>query len=85
MLRDEEIQMELGRASHGGDFLRLWHVPTGIMRYQPGPLRDVDQHALMASWLSEVEAELQAKGLTQYIIPVHRTSGGGPRKRPHSK
>jgi hypothetical protein len=73
MLKDEDIEMERGRASHGGDFLCLTHIPTGISRRHLGPLRNINQLELIASWLSEVEAELRVKGLTQYIIPKHRT------------
>ena len=82
MLRDEDIQMERGRASHGGDFLRLTHIPSGISRSHLGPLGTANkQHLLISSWLSEIAAELRAQGLTQYIIPEHRTKRGGPRRR----
>ena len=82
MLKDEDIRMERGRASHGGDFLRLTHVPSGISRTHPGPLGAGDkQHLLISSWLSEIEAELLAKGLTQYIVPDRPMKGGGPRRR----
>lgn len=70
MLRDEDIQIERGRAAHGGDFVRLTHTPTGISRSHPGPLgAGSRQHRLISSWLSEIEAELRRIGLTQYIIP----------------
>ena len=82
MLRDEDTRMERGRASHGGDFLRLTHVPSGISKTHPGPLgKGNKQHLLISGWLSEIEAELLAKGLTQYIVPGHPTKRGGPRRR----
>jgi hypothetical protein len=84
MLRDEDIRMERGRASHGGDFLRFTHIPTGISKQHPGPLRNLNQHKLISDWFAEVEAELRAKGLTQYIIPDHRTKHYA-RKRPRAK
>ena len=82
MLRDEDIQMERGGASHGGDFLRLTHTPTGISRFHPGPLgTSSKQHLLISFWLSEIGAELRARGLTQYIILEHRSKQGRPRRR----
>jgi hypothetical protein len=81
MLRDEDIKMERGRASHGGDFLRLTHIPSGITRSHPGPLgKGNKQHLLISSWLSEIEAELRAQGLIQYIIPEHGTKRGSPKR-----
>ena len=81
MLRDEDIQIDCGCASHGGDFLRLTHIPTGVSRLHPGPLRGIDRHALMRSWLSEVEAELRAKGLTQHIVPAYPTKARSRARR----
>jgi len=82
MLREEDIRMERGRASHGGDFLRLTHVPSGISRSHPGPLGTGNkQHLLISTWLSEIEAELRAQGLTQYIVPGHPAKRGGPKRR----
>ena len=75
MLRAEDLELQRGRASHRGDFLRLVHIPTGIARMHPGPLRDIDQHSLMSSWVAEIEAELRAQGLTQYVTP---DSDAGP-------
>jgi hypothetical protein len=77
MLREEDLQIDRGRASHGGDFLCLTHIPTRVSRLQPGPLRGINQHRLMQSWLSEIETELQAKGLTQHIVPAYRTKQTG--------
>jgi hypothetical protein len=73
MLRAEDLELQQGRTSHGGDFLRLVHVPTGIARLHPGPLGGVDQDALVSTWMVEIEVELRAKGLTQYV-----TSGSDP-------
>jgi hypothetical protein len=74
MLRQQDIRFERGRGSHG-DFFRVTHVPTGISRYHPGPLTGVNQRLLISSWISEIEAELRAEGLTQYIVEDHRTNG----------
>lgn len=68
MLPEESVQLEIGRASHGGDFLRLLHLPTGLSRHHPGPLRGINRSKLVQSLLSEIEAELVAKGLHQYIV-----------------
>jgi hypothetical protein len=82
MLRGEDIRMERGRASHGGDFLRLTHVPSGISRSHPGPLGAGNkQHLLISSWLFEIEAELLARGLTQYIFPDRPVKRGSARRR----
>ncbi len=69
MLREEDLRFDRGRASHGGDFIRLTHVPTGLSRSHPGPLRGLDQHSLVEAWLGEIEAELRSKGLSQHIVP----------------
>jgi hypothetical protein len=69
MLRAEDLEMQRGRASHGGDFLRLVHVPTGIARMHAGPLGSIDQHTLISSWVAEIEIELRSQGLTQYVTP----------------
>ena len=82
MLRDEDIRIERGRASHGGDFIRLTHMPTGILNEHPGPLKGANQQRLISAWLSEIEAELQAKGFAQFIIPDHRTRQGKRKWRP---
>lgn len=69
MLREEEIRIDTGRAGDGYDFIRFVHVPTGIQRFHPGPLRDVNRHQLIERWLQEIEEELKEKGMTEYIIP----------------
>ena len=71
MLRDEDIQMDIGRCV-GGDFLRVTHIPTGVSRYK-GPLNRANKHELVQGWLSEIEAELIERGLTQHIIPDRPT------------
>jgi hypothetical protein len=57
MLREEDIRIDIGRSS-AGDFLRVLHIPTGIQRFHPGPLRDVNREQLQRQWLEEIEAEL---------------------------
>jgi hypothetical protein len=80
MLREEDLRLARGRASHGGDFLRLTHAPTGVSRLHPGPLSGIDQRSLIQSWLSDIEAELRSKGLDQHIVPAYRTKGLGRRQ-----
>ena len=69
MLNENEIRNDVGRASHGGDFMRMVHMPTGISREHPGPLKGVNRYELERSWLSEIESELKARGFVQYILP----------------
>jgi hypothetical protein len=80
MLRDEDLQIELARTSHG-DALRLIHVPTGISRNHPGRVRSANRNALLSKWASEIEDELLEKGLTQYIIPDYRPKHGRRRRK----
>ena len=61
MLREEEVRIDAGLASHGGDFMRIEHLPTGIERWHPGPLASVNRHELVQGWLAEIEAELKEK------------------------
>jgi hypothetical protein len=68
LLRDEDIRIDIGRTSHGGDFTRMVHIPSGIERLHPGPLTGVNVHELRQRWLAEIEAELRLRGLTQYIV-----------------
>jgi hypothetical protein len=80
MLRDEDLRLDVGRASDGGNFLRLTHTPTGLSRSHPGPLRGLDQHALVQTWLGEIEAELKSKGQPQHIMPAYRRKNIRPRR-----
>jgi hypothetical protein len=67
MLRVNDIVVHVGRAV-GGDFIEIEHLPTGIKRHQLPPLGNADtQKRIKARFLAEIEAELIAKGLTQYI------------------
>ena len=67
MLRDEDIQIEIGRAV-GGSFVRVVHLPTGISRAQMPPLGSgKQQQEVQARLLREIEDELRTKGLTEYI------------------
>ncbi len=81
MLREEDLRLDLGRASHGSDFLRVTHVPTGVSRFHPGPLRGLDRHALVQTWLGEIEAELRSRGLAEHIVPAYRTNSTRQRRR----
>ena len=52
----------------GGDFMEIEHAPSGIKRLQPPPLGAPEvQRETKARFLREIEAELIAKGLTQYV------------------
>jgi hypothetical protein len=84
MLREEDIRIDVGRASHGGDFMRLTHVPTGLFRLHPGPLADVNRHELTQKWLAEIERELQEHGLSRRIVPEYRTKST-LRRRPRQR
>ncbi len=63
MLREEDLRIDIGRGCNGGDFLRLVHIPTGISRMHPGPLRDINRKELIAGWCAEVESEIRDKGV----------------------
>jgi hypothetical protein len=79
LLRDEDLRIDLGLASHGGDFTRMVHIPTGIERSHPGPLKGVNIHELRKRWRDEIESELKSLGLTQYIVPQtkHKSEQSG--------
>lgn len=62
MFGEKEIQIDLGRASHGGDYLEVIHVPTGISRRHPGPLKDVNTTNLIKQFVREIEVELRKHG-----------------------
>jgi len=67
VLRAQDIIVRAGRAV-GGDFMEVEHVPTGIKRHHPPPLGGhAVQKEARARFLREIEAELAAKGLTQYV------------------
>ena len=73
MLCPNEIVIHTGRAFHGGDFTEMEHLPTGIKRSHPGPLRNVDQQELRRVWLAEIEAELIAQGRKEFLVPTTQT------------
>ena len=67
MLRTGDIIVSVGRAV-GGDFMEIEHVPSGIRRHHPPPLGGPEvQKVVRARFLREIETELIAKGLTQYV------------------
>lgn len=67
MLRASDMIVRVGRAV-GGDFMEIEHVPTGIKRHRTPPLGGTEvQRETKARFLREIETELIAKGLTQYI------------------
>ncbi len=81
MLREEDLEVRVGRTSDGSDFLELIHVPTGLSRYHPGPMKGVNQFELQQRWLKEIEAEIAARGLTQYIVPAYRQASNRQYRR----
>ena len=70
MIRQEEIRTESGRCV-GGTFLRVTHIPSGVTRHQT-PLAGESGRVVKARLLREIEAELAARGLTQYLVPACR-------------
>ncbi|MBA4016736.1 MAG: hypothetical protein C0483_06065 [Pirellula sp.] len=69
MLRDEDIRIDIGRSS-AGNFMRMVHVPSGIERMHPGPLRDVNQQALRSRWKYEIEVELLISRRKRALSPA---------------
>lgn len=65
MLKPEDIEIQVGRAVDG-DFMKALHKPTGIFRSKgpPSSKPGKAKHEM----LREIEAELQEKGLTQFIL-----------------
>lgn len=69
MLKDEDIIISRGRAV-GGDFMTITHLPTGICRGKGPPLGSGKAvHDFTRQARHEIEAELNSKGLTQYLLP----------------
>jgi hypothetical protein len=73
MLREEDLVISRGRASHGGDFLHLRHEPTGITRHHAGPLTGVNVHKLLQEWHQQIEDEILSRGLTQFTVAAYQT------------
>jgi len=46
MLREEDMRLDVSHTSHGGDFMRLAHVPSGISRLHPRPMRGLDRSSM---------------------------------------
>ena len=69
MLRDEDIRIDIGRGS-AGNFMRMVHVPSGIERMHPGPLRDVNQQELRSRWKYEIEVELIIRRRARALSPA---------------
>lgn len=65
MIDENDVRIDIGRASDNGDFLRLTHIPSGISRHHPGPLTGVNQHELIENWKREIESELNSHGPNQ--------------------
>lgn len=69
MMRWEDIRFDIGRGANGGDFLRMVHVPTGISRLHPGPLRNVNQHALQHRFYAEIAEEVAERIRQRPVSP----------------
>jgi hypothetical protein len=67
MLKPEEIRVDTGRCV-GGTFIRVVHVPTGISKEQ-APIGGRSGGEVVRQFSREIESELVARGLTQYIVP----------------
>jgi len=79
MLKDEDIEIQVGRATAtGGDFIKIVHKPTGICRGKGPPLVKISK--LTRELLREIEAELATRGLTQYIV-----ANGSAKKKTYSR
>ena len=70
MLRQEDLQFAVGRCV-GGSFIQITHVPTGVSRMK-GPLGGESSHSIEKRFLDEIEQELVARGLTQFIVSAYR-------------
>ena len=67
MLHDRQIEITLGKAV-GGDFIRITHMPTGISRgYGPPLATGKKMYEIKKKMMKEIEEELEAKGLSEYI------------------
>jgi hypothetical protein len=68
MLSDNDVRIDTGRALDGGTFVHVLHIPTGRTRTKDR--LNAETHAAVVSRLrAELEAELLAAGLTQYVEP----------------
>ena len=67
MLKPDDIRVDTGRCE-GGTFIRVVHVPTGISKLQ-APLGGLSGREVVHQFSREIEGELAARGLTQYIVP----------------
>jgi len=70
MLRQDDVVMELGRCV-SGSYIRVTHLPTGISRYK-GPFDGESSQSISERFLRDIEQELIASGLLQYIVPTYR-------------
>ena len=70
MLREEDIVITIGRAAGGADCMNVIHKPTGIRRGLGPPLPKPEK--AKRELLVEIEAEIRARGLTQYLVPDRR-------------
>lgn len=86
MLKDEDIQIQVGRCE-GGGFMTITHLPTGITRESRMLKPGKERHEM----LSAIEAELIQRGLMQYLRPDRGTirfpvvEGGFPIANEHAE
>ena len=69
LLKAEDIEIQVGRAQGGKDFMRVLHKPTGIHRVEGPPLPNPVKAKF--EMLGEIEAELLRNGLTQHLVPLN--------------
>ena len=66
MQRDSEVRVDVGRSRDGGTFVRVLHIPSGRARTKDR-LGSESQSAVISRLRAELEAELLAAGLPQYV------------------
>ena len=86
MLKPEQVQISHYRTSDGFGSIDVLHLPTGIKR--GGSLKDTSAAKLSRAFAAEIEAELLAQGLHEYVLPItitrrltKRSSGRRLRRR----
>jgi hypothetical protein len=72
MLRDEEIEVRIGRCQAPSgqihDVMQVVHRPTGINRQRTPLGVGKNRREIERTLRNEIEDELRTKGLTQYIV-----------------
>jgi len=66
MIRENELQIDTWTTEEGAVSLQIEHLPTGIVRFHPGPHDSL--HRSRNELLTEIEKELKERGPQQFII-----------------